>query len=363
MDKLSYKHFFFIMCSSAIVSLKTYPGIFMKDAWRDSWVAVIVACIIAIICFDYIMKIWISKNCNSLKSVFELAFGKIFGKVFIIIFTFTLFLTMIECASVETSVIHVNLFIESPQWYILFFILLPGLYVIKKGKNSVMVVLTFCIVVSIINGINLYMLTLPFKKYYRLFPVFAQGINYGFFIAVAKVLGLLSTSTISLCYLSQFDNSKKLRHCALIGIIFITQMIIASINGILATFEVTRANLLVYPKLIQTQLISYFGFIASGEFYVIFQVLAGWFAKYVVTFFALMNMLKELKIDKIVSMNILPYCITVIVYAISFMESYNLISLFSFLNIYSYICLINFLLIPLVTFTVFSIRAKLKKSK
>lgn len=361
MDKLSFKHFFFIMCASGIVSLKTYPGIFMRDIGRDSWVAVIVAALIIIICFDYIMRIWINRNCTSLKVVFELGIGKFLGKVFLIIFAFTLFLTMVECASVETSIIHVNLFIESPQWYILFFILLPGLYTVKRGKNSVMVVIVFCMMISIINGINLFFLTLPFKKYNRLLPIFVKGINYNFFIAIAKSLGLFSTTIICLSYLSQVKNTKKLRRCVLISLIFITQMIIVSTNGILTTFTVERANLIIYPKLIQTQLISYFGFIASGEFYVIFQVLAGWFAKYVVTFFALINILKELGVEERLNMNIVLYCITGLVYGLSFMASYNLIGLFQLLNIYSYLCLINFLLIPIIVFTKFSIRTRCNK--
>jgi spore germination protein (amino acid permease) len=363
MDKLTFKHFFFIMCASSIVSLKTYPGIFMRDSGRDSWVAVIISALIIIICFDYIIRIWVNRKCSSLKEVFELGFGKFLGKILLIIFAFTLFFTMVECASVETSVIHVNLFIESPQWYILFFILLPGLYTIKKGKNSVMVVIIMCMVISIINGINLYFLTFPFKKYNRLLPVFAQGINFNFFVAIVKSLGLFSTSIISLAYLSQINNTRRLRRCALISLIFITQMIIVSTNGILSTFTVERANSITYPKLIQTQLISYFGFIASGEFYVIFQVLAGWFAKYVVTFFALINILKELKIEKLFNMDILPYCITGLVYVLSFAATYNLIDLFQILNIYSYVCLINFLLIPIVIFTVFAIRTRCKKSK
>lgn len=363
MDKLSFKHFFFIMCASSIVSLKTYPGIFMRDSGRDSWVAVIISALIIIICFDYIIKIWVKRKCSSLREVFELAFGKFLGKIFLIIFALTLFFTMVECASVETSVIHVNLFIESPQWYILFFILLPGLYTIKKGKNSVMVVIIACMVVSILNGINLYILTFPFKKYNRLLPVFAQGINFNFFVAIVKSLGLFSTSIISLVYLSEVKNTKKLRRCVLVSLIFITQMIIVSTNGILSTFTVERANSITYPKLIQTQLISYFGFIASGEFYVIFQVLAGWFAKYVVTFFALISILKELKIEKLFNMDILPYCITGIVYALSFAATYNLISLFEILNTYCYVCLINFLLVPIVIFTVFAIRTRCKKSK
>ena len=147
---------------------------------------------------------------------------------------------MVECASVESSVIHVNIFIDSPQWYILFFIVLPGLYVIKKGKNAVMVVIIVCMVISIINGINLYVLTFPFKKYNRLLPIFVKGANLDFFLAITKSLGLFSSSIISLVYLSEVKNTKKLRRCALVSIIFIVQMIIVSTNGILTTFTARK---------------------------------------------------------------------------------------------------------------------------
>lgn len=361
MDKLGFKHFFFIICASSIVSLKTYPGIFMRDVGRESWVVVIISGLILIVCFDYIIRIWVNRKCSSIKEIFELALGKSLGKVFLAIFACTLFLSMVECASVETSVIHVNLFIESPQWYILFFIVLPGLYTVKKGKNAVMVVIIMCMMISIINGINLYFLSYPFKKYRRLLPVFTHGIDLNFFIAVAKSLGLFSSAAISLTYLSQIKNTKKLRRCVLISIIFVIQMIIVSTNGVLTTFTIERANSISYPKLIQTQLISYFGFIASGEFYVIFQVLAGWFAKYIVTFFALTNILKELKAEKLFNMDILPYSITGLVYAFSYAASFNLLSFFELLNLYSYICLMNFFVIPIIIFTIFAIRTRHRK--
>lgn len=361
MDKISFKHLFFIICSSSIVSLKTYPGIFMRDAGRDSFVAVIISSLIIVICFDQMIRIWIKKNCINLSQVFEGALGKFLGKTCLIIFAFMIFLTMIECAAVETSVIHTSLFIESPQWYILLFIVLPGLYIIKKGKNAVIIVIIISMFISIINGINLYILTSPFKKYRRMLPLFANGIDIDFFIAILKSLGLYTSAMISLVYLKEVKNTKGLRGCTLLSTIFIAQMIIISTNGILATFNIERANLIAYPKLIQTQLISYFGFIASGEFYVIFQVLAGWFAKYIVTFFALISILEELKIGKIFNMNILPYSITGLVYVAAYGASNNLLDLFRILNYYSYISLIGYLIIPLIVFSIFAIRFRNRK--
>lgn len=363
MDKISHKHLFFIMCATSIVALKTYPGIFMRNAGRDSWVAVIISSLIIVICFYHMIRIWVNNNCSTFSQVFEEALGKFLGKTFLSVFAFMLFLTMIECATVETSVIHTNLFIESPQWYILLFILLPALYTIKKGKNAVIIVIILCMIISIINGINLYMLTFPFKKYRSLLPLFVEGINANFFIAILKSLGLYTSSIISLVYLTEIKNTKSLKRCALVSMIFITQMIIVSTNGIITTFSIERANSISYPKLIQTQLISYFGFIASGESYVIFQVLAGWFAKYAVTFFALMSILKGLGIDKLFNMNILPYSITGLVYAAAYGAGGNLLNLIKLLNYYSYICLIGYLIIPLMVFSIFAIRSRRRNMK
>ncbi len=90
-------------------------------------------------------------------------------------------------------------------------------------------------------------------------------------------------------------SSKGLRKYSLIGNIFVSQMIVVSTVGLLATFNVERANTMAYAKLIQTQLVSYFGFIANGEFYVIFQTIASWFAKYIATFFCNYYIIERIK--------------------------------------------------------------------
>ncbi|WML36915.1 endospore germination permease [Clostridium sp. OS1-26] len=285
MDKLNFKHLFFIICATTIPALKTYPQIFMRYAKKESWISVIIAGIIIILYFNYIIKICVKNNCFSLHEIYTNALGKLLGNLFLILFLFTLFLSLLGSASLETSVVHFNLFVESPNWYIALFIILPGLYTVLKGKNAVIIVIMVSIIISVINGINLYMLTYHFKEYKRLFPVFEKGINLDFFIGTAKALGLYASASIALPYIAQIKDKERVRRCAVFTLIFVVQMIIVSIDGILVTFSVERANVIIFPKLIQTQLISYFGFIASGEFYVIFQVISGWFAKYVATFF------------------------------------------------------------------------------
>jgi spore germination protein (amino acid permease) len=366
MDKLNFKHLFFIICSVAIPALKTYPQIFMTYGGKDSWLCVIIAGLIIIIYFNYITKVCVKNNCFSLHEIYSFVLGKSLANMLLSLVIFTLFLSLVGSASLETSVIHTNLFIESPNWYITLFTVFGGLYVLLKGKNAVMVVLIANIVISIVNGVNLYMLTYPFKKYSRLFPVFENGINIKFFIAIIKVLGLFSIAFTALPYLSQIKEKEKIRKCTILTLIFVVQMIIVATDGILATFNIERANSIIYPKFIQTQLISYFGNIASGEFYVIFQVISGWFAKYVATFLAIFLILKELNVNRRTwNVKILPYTISGIVYISTLCTTNSLLGLHKYLNFYNYMCLINFFIIPTIVFIIFNFtyRRKIKQTQ
>ncbi len=363
MDKLNFKHLFFIICATTIPALKTYPQIFMRHAKKESWISVTIAGIIIILYFNYIIKVCVRNKCFSLYEIYTYAIGKLLGRIFLILFLITLFLSLLGSASLETSVIHYNLFVESPNWYIALFIVLPGLYSVLKGKNSVIIVIMVSIIISVINGINLYMLTYRFKEYKRLFPVFEKGISLDFFIGTAKALGLYASAVIALPYLAQIKEKERIRRCAIFTLIFVVQMIIVSTDGILTTFSIERANIIIFPKLIQTQLISYFGFIASGEFYVIFQVISGWFAKYVATLFCILLILKELKIEKICNIRFLPYTISALVYIGALCTTNSLIGLFKFLEFYDFICIINFFIMPTIIFIIYSFRVKAQSNK
>ncbi|HBC97823.1 MAG TPA: hypothetical protein DC034_13645 [Clostridium sp.] len=358
MGKFNFKHIFFIVSALSISSLKTYPQIFMNMSGRDSWVAIIITCVIMLVYFDYLINICLKNNCYSLHEIFTTSFGNLFGSVLLILFSIAIFLSLLESASVEANVVHTNFFIESPVWYILLFIVIPGFYTVKRGRYSVMAVIMVCIAISVFNGINLALLTSRFKNYCRMFPIFEHGINANFFLSILKSIGMYSSIVIALPYLSQLEVKKGLRIYSFMGNLFVAQMIIVAIIGILATFNVERANTIVYPKLVQTQLISYFGFIASGEFYVIFQVISGWFSKYITSFFALVLILREFKIDKTINSNIFLIVFTAAIYIISYFISRNLFSLFKFLNVYVYLCVILLFLLPLVTFTVFNIKSE-----
>ncbi len=131
-------------------------------------------------------------------------------------------------------------------------------------------------------------------------------------------------------------------------------MEIISTIGIIATFGADRGAVISYPKLIQTQEVSHFSFLESGEFFVMLQIVGGWYMKYVLIFYSLLQILK-----KSTSLNkYTPYFITLLVAVPSFYISKNIFTLFNLLNYFSYICLVNFIIIPLVVFTIYNIKAK-----
>ena len=134
-------------------------------------------------------------------------------------------------------------------------------------------------------------------------------------------------------------------------------MQIISIMGIITTFEIRYLNTMPYPKLLQTQLVELSRFMESGEFFVMLQILGGWYIKYVLTFYALMKILKDLKIyDKYTI-----YTSSLLVLIAGLALSQDTFNLFRFLNYYTYICLVNFVIIPFIMMLIFRIRTVQKQ--
>lgn len=358
MGKFSFGHIFFLICAVGIASLKTYPEVFLRISGRDSWIANAIAFVIMVWYFDYIIKVYLKNGCRSLLEVFEVAFGKGFGKIFLGLFTFGVFLSLVESSAVESSVMHTNFFIESPIWYIALFVIIPGFYVVKNGGYSVMIVIMACIVISVINGINLAILTAHFKDYRRLLPILANGFDTNFFISVVKTIGMYSSVAIVFPWLSRLTSDKNSRKYAFMSNLFVVQMILISTIGLLATFNVDLANVFVYPKLTQTQLISFFGFVASGEFYVVFQIISSWFAKYIATFFSILLLIREFKLDSIITNGKIEIVLSGVIYVLCYLSAQKLINLFKLINIYVYICIGVFFILPLFAFALYDMKKK-----
>ena len=260
------------------------------------------------------------------------------GNFFIWLLIITLFLTLIEGASVEANAMHSTLLLETPIWYLLLFFVFPCIYIVSKDIVAIVIIVLLLIPLIMFSGMTLGILTAKYKKYQYLFPIFENGINMNFLKCIMQMLGLYGCVSITLPYLSRVKDTSKLMKHGIIGLIIVIQMQIVSVSGLVMTFTPERLVNLILPKLLQTQLVSYARFIEYGELYVLFQVVAGWLLKYIVTFYAMLILLKELKLKRKAVVNI-TYIISFIVFISAYIAANDTFLLFKLLNYYSYICL------------------------
>ncbi len=164
MDKLNTKHLMFIIWGTSIVAMKTYPNVFIINGGRDSWISVIIASIILFFYFIYILFVCKKTNCYNMDEIYHKALGKTMGDIFLILFIITLIVTLIESSSVEANALHVNMLSDTPPWFFLLFILIPAIYITKKGTRAITIVTIIGICLIMVAGINLAILTAKYKK-------------------------------------------------------------------------------------------------------------------------------------------------------------------------------------------------------
>lgn len=290
----------------------------------------------------------------NLYDVYCAALGKFFGKFFMILFALSLFLTLLESASVEANSMHINMLLEVPTWYISLFFIFPTLYTVKKGRAAIMITTIISMVLVILSGINLAILTAKYKKVYYLLPILKDGITSGLIKSLLQSTGLYGCLAIGFTYLEDIKKRKNIIKDSLLSLLFIIQIEIVSILGVITTFEIRYLNTMPYPKLLQTQLVELARFLESGEFFVMLQILGGWYIKYVLTFYALIKVLHCIKLyDKYTL-----YTTSLLVLIGTIALSQNIFNLFRFLNYYAYICLINFVIIPFIIVFIYRIRTQ-----
>lgn len=354
MDKFNGTHLIFILCGMAIVSMKTYPNIYTELGGRDSWIAVICSGIILLLFAYMILNITQKNNNYNMYDIYCTAVGKVLGNILIWCFLLTLFFTLIECASIEANSMHINMLVDTPPWFFSIFFVIPAIYTLSKGKNAVVIVTIIAITFVAISGTNLAILTAKYKNFGFLLPIMGDGITKNFFMSIIKSLAFFSFFSMILPFLTEVQDKKTLKKYTLIGLLFIIQMEIVSTIGVTTTFGNLRGNTMYYPKLIQTQLINYFGFLESGELYVLLQVIAGWYIKYILTFFSMKLILKKLNINN----KFYIYWVSTLVYIVSLFFSRSTVLLFKALNIFIYVTLTNFIIIPTVVYIIYNFRNK-----
>lgn len=354
MDKLNTKHLMFLIWGTSIVSMKTYPNVFISKAGRDSWISVIIASIILLLYFVYILFVCKKTNCYNMDDIYRKALGKTMGDFFLILFVITLIITLIESSSVEANAMHVNMLSDTPPWFFLLFLVIPAIYIAKKGTRAIVIVTIIGICLIMLAGINLGVLTTKYKKISYLLPIMANGITVPFILSIIKALGCYSCIAICIPFLSKLSTKSKTKRYSIIAILIVIQMEIVANIGALTTFGISRTLNLSYPKLTQTQLVSYFDFLEFGELYVMLQMVGGWFIKYVLTLSAILILLKKLSFLNKYTI----YIISLFVFIVSFFVSAKIITLYNFLNFYVYFSAISFMLIPTIIFSIFYFKNK-----
>jgi len=359
MDKINTKHLMFIIWGTSIVAMKTYPNVFMINGGRDSWISVIIASFIIFSYFVFLLFVCKKTKCYNMDTIYHKALGKTLGDIFLVLFILTLIISLIESSSVEANALHVNMLGDTPTWFFLLFILIPAIYITKKGTRSVLIVTIISISLIMVAGVNLAVLTAKYKKLTYLLPIMANGVTYPFILSIIQVLGCYGSIAICIPFLSRVTNrSKIMKHC-IIALLIVIQMEIFANIGLLSTFDISRVLNINYPKLIQTQLVSYFDFLEIGEFFVMLQMVGGWFIKYVLALNAILILLKNLSCFK----KYWIYIITLFVFIISYFISAKVLLLYNFLNLYVYFSVVSFILVPTIIFGVFYIKATKNTSK
>lgn len=304
-------------------------------------------------------KIWQKKYGADLSA----GLGEKIGNLFIFLFVLTLFLTLIECTTVVADSMHEIILLDTPKWFFAFIFIVSMAYAVSRGLVAIIITTIIGIVLISIAGMVLSSLIVPGWEFDMLLPILEGGFTKDLFIATIESLGLYGCISIVLPYLPKIQDRKNhISRYIVIGLIFIIQMQIVSILGILTSFEVERATSMGYPKLLQTQLVGYMQFLDFGELSVLLQMPGGWFLKYMISFFSVLIILRDYNVKR----KYMKYVIivgSVLVYLGSWLAGRNAFVLFELLNAYQYICLFNFVMVPLVVFLIIKMKMRKKKRK
>lgn len=356
MDKLTAKHFIYLILGTAVVSLKSYPTTFMRDSQRDSWIAVLISSALILLVMLYVIGIWRRHNHPGFVQVYQTALGKVGGTVMLSLFILGLFVTIVECASVEADAMHQNILLKTPPWYLMLFFIIPCIYLLRKNTMTILIMAIVALTIISLSGFTLMCLTFINKHPSMLLPMFERGLTHGFVEAIVKSFGLYGCVMIALPYLSMIDDQKnKISKTAFWGMIILIQMQILSVAGLTMTFGPSLYSM-NYPKLQETQLVGFMQFLEFGELYVLLQTIGGWLIKYMLTFYAILLIMRELNVPKKFE-DIVIFGGSAAVLVLSYFATRNSFRFLEILNLYSFFCLVIFIVIPVIVFAIFSARA------
>lgn len=344
----------FFIVAVVLVSFKTYSSIFITKGSRNTW---IISILTSILLISYgLFLIYVSKKTNNynFKEIIYSSLGYCLGKFYLSLFAVCLLLSGIECASVQSNLIHSNFFLETPIYFILIFFVGLNTYCLSKSLDTVLILTVILIALTILSGIFLAVLVEKYKDYSNLFPVFENLFDFKDFQCLLLQLGAVSSLIIVVPLIYNIADKENLKKYSLITLIFVAQILIFSMIGSISSFGANRASNILYPKLIQTQRIHYGGFLENGELYVLFQLTSSWFLKYIIS----LNVLFELFKNKIKNKKVFSVIISIIIFISSYFCTKNTFVLFKLLEIYQYINLIIFFIFPFIIYAIYLFKSK-----
>ena len=359
MEKLTSKHFIFFIIATISTTLFNYPSLFIRLGGRNTWIFSIIASLIFFFFAIFILSIVRKNQAYNFNEVCYKTLGKPIGNLFLIIFSIGLILICIESASVSSSAIHTNIFIDTPIWYSLIFFIGTALFISKNGFKSVLI--TAVVSVSIASALAVLIGILYFKytDLLRLLPILKNTNANMWTSSILSQIGALSSFFTLLPFLKRIDDKNNIRKVSLITIPIVLFCSIFFIVNLISSIGSERSGNIFYPEFIQAQLIYFGGFIENGDIITMAVSLLLWTIKYIIAIFSLYSIWENIFKNKLIFLSI----ISIIVYIASLFLAKNVYTLFNILPYYQYISFIVFFILPIIIYGIYPLRKKAKVHK
>lgn len=360
MEKLTSKHLSLFIFVVSVVSLRTYPSLFARQGGRDTWIFTIVASILFLMYVLYLINVCEKTDTFDFNKIVITSLGKVLGNLYLGIFVLMLLLTAMKSAAVESNAVHVSLFIETPIWFAMLFFVIAAAYAATKDFDTLIIITIISTTLVFLSGIILSLLLIKTKHINYLLPMLKDVWDVKYIYSTVEQLGAYSTFAIVLPLLAYVDNKYKLKKHMLISVIIVIIIGISTMIGGISTFGFMRFQNILYPRLIQSQQMPYRGFIENGQMFAIFNLVNTWFLKYLISVYCALLVFK----DKLRSLNklLVISILSAVIYVGAYFAAKNTFILFRLLRIYSYISLTVFLIIPLIIFTIYRLKASQNKN-
>ncbi|MGL4773993.1 MAG: GerAB/ArcD/ProY family transporter [Clostridium sp.] len=344
MDKLSSKHFFFLILGVTTISITSYSSIFIKLGGRDSWLYALLGCIIITILYMLMLKNAVRFTDKSVNDLFEFSLGSIIGKLALLIFSMGAFITSVESVSSNAMNIHTNLFIESPVWFTLLILLLPCIYILTRRFNTFLILTLISVTFTTIGNILLAIVIQKYCDYTNLLPIMKNSFSLD---TIILILGNLGCVTLTLPFLINLKPKDGIYKHSLIALVISSLIIVASFLSVIGTFGPFRASNIYFPEFIASQRAQIAGFMEFGELFYIYKSITGWLLKYILSYFCIYTIFKH----RIKNRFTFAYIYTALVFIASFLITKNGLFFFYLLSYLNYVNIIPLICVPFIVYS------------